>query len=109
MTLPQSKNSMDLKRKLEILEEVDMNTSSKKIKTKFSIDSKTLSRIKIQKDKIKQYSGEINQEMKRLKKGKYEEINKFVLEIINDCNECFSPVNSLFIKSAALEFAKKKI
>ena len=45
--------------------------------------------------------------MKRFKKSKYEEINTFILEFINECNDHSIPINGQFVKHSAMECAKK--
>ena len=100
------KTSIALKRKLEILEEIERNEHTKRIKSKFDVSKQILSNLKKQKDLIKEAGKNINGEMKKLRKSKYENINKFVLDLLDRSNQNFIPISAAFIQSSALKFAE---
>lgn len=98
------KNSISLKRKLEILQEIDCGTSYSKIAENFNIPKGSIHGIL--KNRLKYESSSAASTSKRLKKGKFPEVEDALLEWLKFQRSKLTPISGPILREKAAQLAK---
>lgn len=100
------RKAISLADKLKILEEVRKGKPRKDIAEKFGLASSTLSTILKNKEKNFKFASNKNVNSKKLRRTRYEEIDKATLSFVKFSREKNLPISGNILKEKAKDFSK---
>lgn len=102
------RKSIDLETKYKVLKELDKKVSYEEIATKFGITANNITKIKGKRnDIIAAYEGSTSVSVKKIRTGKYPELDKALLQFINKCNLSGVAINTILLQEKARQLCEE--
>jgi len=105
--MPQKKNTLELRQKVEIINEFELTHDKAVIMSKYNIPQSSFYKIINEKQKLLNDSVISNGTQKRTSKCKFEMINKYILEFIEECNSYGLNISGQLLMQEAQSFAQQ--